>query len=125
MKTLSIATLSLGLSFSPAWALDIAPYSAATLAARQQAGEAVSLHFHADWCPTCRAQSQVFESLRNDATVPGTLLVVNYDKERDIKKKLGVRTQSTLIVYRGTDEKTRLAGETDAGKLRAALQASR
>lgn len=90
-------------------------------AAHQKAGEAVVLHFHADWCPVCRAQSKVLNGWQGDAAVPGTVLVVNYDKERDLKRQLGVRTQSTLIAYKGTAEKARLAGETDASALRTLL----
>ena len=53
-----------------------------------------------------------------------TLYVVDYDKERALKQQLGVRTQSTLIVYRGNSETARSAGEVDAAKLRAALQSA-
>ena len=102
-------------------ALDIKPYSAEALRAEQQSGKPVSLHFHANWCPTCRAQEKVFLQWKGDASVAGTLLVVDYDNEKELKKQLGIRTQSTLITYRGTVEKSRLAGDTDAGKLRAAL----
>ena len=59
--------------------------------------------------------------MKGDASVPGTLLVVDYDNEKELRKQLGIRTQSTLISYRGTVEKSRLAGDTDADKLRAAL----
>ena len=102
-------------------ALDIKPYSAQALSAEQQAGKPVTLHFHADWCPTCRAQDKVLQQWKGDASVPGTLLVVDYDKEKELRKQLGVRMQSTLIAYHGSVEKARLAGETDADKLRAAL----
>ncbi len=104
-----------------AFALDIKPYSADTFAQMQKAGAGVALHFHADWCPTCRAQEKVFNSWRGDASVPGTLLVVDYDKERDLKNKLNVRTQSTLIVFKGDKEVTRLAGKTDEKSLKEAL----
>lgn len=115
--------VTLLLANSLAHALDIEPYSAETLAARQQAGQSVALHFHADWCPTCRAQEKAFNAWKGDATVPGMLLVVNYDKERELKRQLGVRTQSTLIVFKGAAEKARLAGDTDPRALRAALAA--
>jgi len=50
-------------------ALDIAPYSHQLLQAKQQAGERVSLHFYAMWCPTCRAQAKVFKTFQGDASV--------------------------------------------------------
>lgn len=121
----TIGALALLAASSAVLALDIKPYSAAALGAEQQGGKTVALHFHADWCPTCRAQSKVFQQWQGDASVPGTLLVVDYDKEKDLKKQLGVRSQSTLIVYRGTVETARLGGETEADKLRAALLPAR
>lgn len=121
MITRIIATALLLTASAASFALDIKPYSAQALSAEQQAGKAVTLHFHADWCPTCRAQDKVLQQWQGDASVPGTLLVVDYDKEKELKKQLGVRTQSTLIAYRGSVEKARVAGETDADKLRAAL----
>ena len=45
-------------SATAAQALDIKPYTATALAAAQQAGKPVALHFHADWCPTCKAQAK-------------------------------------------------------------------
>ncbi len=39
-------------------ALTVSPYSAEALAAAQQAGKPVAVHFHADWCPTCKQQEK-------------------------------------------------------------------
>jgi thioredoxin-like negative regulator of GroEL len=126
MKTTQfLAGLALAASASLAFALDIQPYLPETLAARQKAGEAVALHFHADWCPTCRAQDKAFNGWKGDATVPGTLLIVDYDKERELKRQLGVRTQSTVIAYKGGKETGRLAGETDPKALRAVLDSAK
>ncbi|MBL0285039.1 MAG: thioredoxin family protein [Zoogloea sp.] len=107
-----------------AQALEIQPYSAAALDSAQKADQPVALHFHANWCPTCRAQEKVFNGFKPDATLALALLVVDYDAERALKQKLGVRTQSTLIVYRGKRETARLAGETDPARLKAALQSA-
>ena len=126
MKTVKLlAALALSAAASLAFALDIQPYAAETLAAKQKAGEAVALHFHADWCPTCRAQEKVFNVWKGDAAVPGTLLVVNFDKERELKRQLGVRSQSTVIVYKGGKETGRLAGDTDPKALRAVLESTK
>jgi len=118
------AALTFSLAAGFASALDSQAYSAQALNDAQQAGKPVALHFHADWCPTCRAQEKAFNDLKADKSLALTILVVNYDRERALKQKLGVRTQSTVIVYRGSQETARVAGETDPVKLRTALQSA-
>ncbi len=126
MKTIvTLAAIALSAACNLALALEIQPYAPETLAAKQKAGESVALHFHADWCPTCRAQEKVFNGWKGDASVPGTLLIVNYDKERELKRQLGVRTQSTVIAYKGGKETGRLAGDTDPKALRAVLDSAK
>lgn len=107
-----------------AQALEIAPYSAEAFAKAQQAGAPVALHFHADWCPTCRAQQKAFEAFKAEPGLDLTLLVANYDTEQRLKQQHGVRMQSTLIVFKGTTETARVAGETAPEKLRATLQSA-
>lgn len=119
-----IACLALMLGIASAHALDSSPYTPEALTAAQKAGKPVALHFHANWCPTCRAQEKVFNEFKPDATLAITVLVADYDKERELKRKLGVRTQSTVIVYRGARETARVAGETDPAIIRAALQSA-
>ena len=121
-RTLILAALLLAAPL--VHALEIAPYTADKLAAAQAAGKPVALHFHADWCPTCRAQAKTLAALTADKALDLTVLVANYDTEKALKHTYGVREQSTLIVFRGRDEKARLVGETTAPKISAALKAA-
>ena len=106
------AAIILALLSSVPQALDLKPYSEAAIQEAQQSGKPHAIHFHADWCPTCRAQEKVLQSLKDDKEIDLSVYVANYDKERDLKKKLNVRTQSTLVVYHGAEERARLAGDT-------------
>jgi thioredoxin 1 len=107
-----------------AQALTIQPYSAQSLAAAQGADRPVAVIFHADWCPTCKQQEKALAQIKGEAGLDLLLLVADYDKEKDLRKSMKVRTQSTLVVFRGSAEKARLAGDTDAGKLRTALKSA-
>jgi thioredoxin 1 len=116
-----VASTLLALS---AWAqaLDVKPYSADALAAAEKAGQAVALHFHADWCPTCRAQEKSLAQLKTESGLDMTVLTANYDTEKDLKKRFNVRSQSTLVVLKGAKESSRVIGETSADALRKALK---
>jgi thiol-disulfide isomerase/thioredoxin len=107
-----------------AQALEIKPYSAAALAQAQAAKAPVALHFHADWCPTCRAQDKALQTLKTEPGLDLTVLTVDYDLEKALKQSFNVRTQSTLVVLRGTQERARSVGETSVESLRAALKSA-
>lgn len=118
---LVLAALTLA---APSWALNVQPYSASALAAAQGAGRPVVLHFHADWCPTCRAQDKSLDALKAEPGLDVTVLRVDYDKETELNRALKVRTQSTLIAYHGASERARLVGQTDVDAVRKLLKSA-
>jgi thioredoxin-like negative regulator of GroEL len=118
------ATALLSLTGLCAQALEIKPYTPAALAQAQAAKAPVALHFHADWCPTCRAQDKTLQALKAESGLELTMLTVDYDAEKALKQEFNVRTQSTLLVFRGAQERARSVGETSALALRAALKSA-
>jgi thioredoxin 1 len=106
-----------------AQALEVKPYNAAALAAAEKAGQPVAVHFHADWCPTCKAQTMMLNKLKAEPGLDITVLVADYDNQGDLKKRFSVRGQSTLVVLKGSKEVTRLVGDTSAEGIRNALRA--
>lgn len=117
-----VSTAALLLASWQAPALELRPFSEDALAQAQARNHAVAVHFHANWCPTCRAQTKVLESFVPDRTLDITVLVADYDNTQALKQRMGVRAQSTLIVFRGTRETARLVGDTAPSALRAALE---
>ena len=107
-----------------AHALESKPYTADALAAAEKAGQPVAVFFHADWCPTCRAQDQVLQSLKAEKGLDLTVLVANYDTEKDLKRRFKINSQSTFVVLKGTKETARLVGDTSADGIRGALKSA-
>ena len=105
-------------------ALDVKPYSAAALAEAQKADKPVALHFRADWCPTCRAQDKVLESLKTEPGLDLTVFAVNYDTEKDLKRRFQINSQSTFVVLKGQKETSRLVGDTSKLNILMALKSS-
>ena len=121
-RMLSVAVLLVGFAFSGLTsALTIKPYSEKAVAEAQAKGAATALLFHADWCPTCRAQEKTLKALEKSSQRDIVVFFVNYDKEKELRKMKKVRAQSTLIVYRGAKETSRMAGETSAAAITTAL----
>ena len=104
---------SLLLATTLSQALTVTPYTPAALAAAQKSGEPLVLHFHASWCPTCRAQDKAFDALKADPSLKVTLMEVDYDTEKALEKQMKVTAQSTLVVFHGGAERSRSTGETD------------
>lgn len=105
-----------------AQALEIRPFSAQALEQAQRADAPVALHFHSNWCATCRLQAKAFEALRAEAGLELTLLVVDFDEDRQTSKAFRVTVPGALIVLRGAAERVRLQGVTDRNRLRDALR---
>ena len=105
-------------------AIEFQPYSAAALAAAQKADKPVALHFHADWCPTCRAQDKVLQALKAEPGLDVTVLKVNYDTEKDLKRQYKIQSQSTMVILRGDKERGRLVGDTTEAGIRTALKSA-
>ena len=96
------------------------PYDKAAFDQAVAAGEPVIVHFHADWCPTCRAQAPIVSELLGQAKMkPVKFFAANFDTERTLKKALNVSTQSTFVVFKGGSEVTRSTGVTQRAGIEA------
>jgi thioredoxin 1 len=90
-----------------------AKFTQAAFDAAQAAGKPVVVEVTAPWCPTCKAQAPIINSLMAKPEMKGvTLLKVDFDSQKDVLKKLNVSQQSTLIAFKGKAETSRSTGDT-------------
>jgi len=76
-------------------------------------GKPVVVDFFADWCPTCKTQKPLVQALLADPKYQSvTLVVADYDKEKELKKMLRVSQQSTFVVFKAGKEVGRSTGQT-------------
>ena len=63
------------------------PFDRASFDSTVKAGQLVAVVFHADWCPTCRAQAPVLKQLVEQPKYKAlTLFVANFDDESQLKR---------------------------------------
>jgi thiol-disulfide isomerase/thioredoxin len=106
-----------------AFAGDVKPYSQAAFSEAKASGKTVLLDFHADWCPVCKKQGPIVQSLvQDDKFKDVAVFKVNYDNEKALKQQLKVTNQSTLIVFKGDKAVARSTWVTDQNQIRALIE---
>ncbi len=86
----------------------------------QKNDEKILLHFHADWCPTCRSQKKVLAKLDQDGQLKGlTIYNVDFDKETVFEKEMSVTQQSTFVAFYGAAETGRASGITSENDIKS------
>lgn len=120
---LGALALTTALSFAaPAFAMEKKPFDAKAFEAAQAAGKPILLEVHAPWCPTCKAQEPILSKLSSEAKFKNMVRFnIDFDSQKDLLRKYNVRTQSTLIAFKGKQEVGRSAGDTNATSIEALL----
>ena len=88
-------------------------FSEARFQALQGEGALILVDVHADWCPTCATQQKVLDAYQ--AAHPDRALhrlVVDFDKQKEWVKHFKAPRQSTLLLYRGTEQQWFSVAET-------------
>ncbi|WP_298829306.1 thioredoxin family protein [uncultured Piscinibacter sp.] len=80
----------------------------------------VIVAFVAEWCATCTVQEPIVSELLRDPKFSHlTVFVADFDKDVELKKRLRVVQQSTLVVFKGGQEVARATGQTRRESLAA------
>jgi thioredoxin 1 len=115
-RSILLSAMSTMLAPLPAFARS--SFTDAAFESAAQSGRPVLIEFHADWCPTCRAQEKVVNALAVDPAYRNVIVLrVLFDSEKNLLKRFGVRQQSTLIVFKDGKEMARAVGMTSPGDI--------
>lgn len=96
------------------------PFDNAKFDAALAQGQPVIVDFTASWCPTCKEQKPIVQSLLKEKKLqPVTLFVADFDTEDALKTRLGVTMQSTFVVFKGGKEVGRATGQTQKAEIAA------
>jgi thioredoxin len=108
-----------------AFANSAVPFSEAAFKAAQASGSPILVEIHADWCPTCKAQSPILDKLTADPKFKQLKIFrVDFDAMKAVVRQFGAQTQSTLIVFKGGAERGRSVGDTREASISALLDKS-
>lgn len=123
---LALAALSLAgpaLAQSPQW-----PKEKFTLAAFEKAkasGKSIVVEVSAPWCPTCKVQAPIIESLLTKPEFKNvTVFEVDFDSQKDALRALNTQKQSTLITFKGKTETGRSTGDTNPASIEKLFRAA-
>jgi thioredoxin-like negative regulator of GroEL len=120
-----VAALVTAGQLASAWASTVLPFSADAFKAAQASGNPILVEIHADWCPTCKAQSPILDKLTADPKFKDLKIFrVDFDAMKPVVKQFGAQMQSTLIVFKGASEQGRSVGDTREASIAALLDKS-
>ena len=117
-----LALAGSSIAAGPVAAAGTIPFSMEAFEAAKKAGKSILVEVHAPWCPTCRAQQPILAELFASPKYAGLVVFrIDFDSQKDALRALGVRQQSTLIVFKAGKETGRSVGDTAKASIAALL----
>lgn len=124
-STLLVALLVAFSGAGPSAALEKRKYEAAAFKSAQASNKSILIDVTATWCPTCKAQHKVLDSLaKRPEFAEIVVFEVDFDTQKDALKAFNARQQSTLIAFRGGEETKRLVGDTATESIEGLLKST-
>lgn len=91
-------------------------------ALQAQSDTLILLDVHAEWCPTCAKQGEALAAYQAEhPDVPLTILIIDFDDQKEWVKHFKAPRQSTLILYKGEERLWFSVAETRKGVIFDAL----
>lgn len=97
-------------------------FDANAFQAAQELGKPILVEISANWCPNCRAQRPIIDSILSESKYLNvTRFRIDFDIHQSAAKEFNVRFLSTLVLFKGKTEVARSEGELDKEKIRSML----
>ena len=86
-------------------------FSVETFEEAQASGKTIVINSYEVWCGTCKAQTKVLNQAEKEFK---EIVFLSYEqsKNKDIAKKLNIKHWTTIVVYKGNNEVSRIIGQT-------------
>ena len=84
-------------------------------------GKTVVVNSYEVWCGTCSKQTKILDKAEKEFK---DIVFLSYEqsKNKDIAQKLDIKFWTTIVVYKGNTEVTRIIGQTDKKTIYSAIQ---
>ena len=84
-------------------------------------GRTIVVNSYEVWCGTCGVQTKILDKAEKEFK---DIIFLSYEqsKNEDIAKKLGIDFWTTIVVYKGNEEVTRIIGQTDKKTIYSAIE---
>lgn len=81
------------------------------------------VYVFAPWCTTCKQQEVIIDKIMHNSRFDKVrYYVVDFDNDKDSMRKLKANTRSTILIYKGKQEITRSANDTDPVSIQNLLE---
>ena len=96
-------------------------FSMETFEKAKASGKTIVINSYEIWCGTCGAQTKVLNEAEKEFK---EIIFLSYEqsKNEDIAKKLGIKYWTTIVVYKGNNEVSRLIGQTEKETIYSAIK---
>ena len=84
-------------------------------------GKTIVINSYEVWCGTCSAQIKILNQAEKEFK---EIIFLSYEqsKNKDIAKKLDIKHWTTIVVYKGNNEVSRIIGQTEKEIIYSAIK---
>ena len=83
-------------------------------------GKTIVINSYEKWCGTCSKQTKILNEAENKFK---DIVFLSYEqsKNKDIAEQLNIKFWTTILVFKGNEEKARIIGQTDKDEIYKAI----